>query len=146
MVARSKNFEPGLCLTLLAWLLLCAGGCQPGPVAVSGKVTLEGQTLDEAVIVFVPLEAGRRKTGAEIREGAFAISAADGLLPGNYRVEIADNPPLSAAHGKGARPRTPALPPDRRVLPAHYAHASPLSVEWSGEGDARFDFQLTARP
>jgi hypothetical protein len=131
---------------LWACLLCCAGGCQPAPAAVSGKVTLDGQPLDEAVIVFVPLEAGRRKTGAEIRDGAYAISAADGLLPGNYRVEIADNPPLSAAHGPGTRPRTPSLPSGRRVLPSHYAHDSPLTIQWSGEGEARFDFQLTAKP
>jgi hypothetical protein len=146
MVARSKNFEPGLMLALVACLVCCAGGCQPAPAAVSGKVTLDGQPLDEAVIVFVPLEAGRRKTGAEIHDGAYVTSAVDGLLPGNYRVEIADNPPLSAAHGSGARPRTPVLPPGRRVLPSRYAHDSPLTIQWSGKDEARFDFRLTVRP
>jgi hypothetical protein len=78
-------------------------GCQPSKVPVRGQVTLDGQPLSEAVIVFVPLEAGIKKTGASIRGGAYELVEIDGLLPGKYRVEVVDDPPLTLAHRRHRR-------------------------------------------
>ena len=123
-------------------VMLAAAGCG-GPVrrAVVGEVTLDGQPLDEAVIMFVPLEAGSRKTGARVVAGRYEVSRAVGLLPGRYRVEIADDPPID-----------PSLRPDavrpglRRQLPVSYSIASPLAVEIRADGPRELDFTLTMKP
>jgi len=131
MLNRSANFRLGLSWHHLprvrglrlagALLLLAIAGCRPAPQGVQGTVTLDGQPLDEAAIHFVPVGQPGRKTGCEIRQGAFELPAADGLLPGKYRVEILDIPPLHTAHA-------PAGAPKRRPFPHRYSHASPLHI------------------
>lgn len=121
---------------------VAAIGCgQPAPQPVSGRVTLDAKPLSEAVIVFVPLDDGRKKTGGQIIDGNYQLPADVGLLPGKYRVEIADNPPLSSAHGESGN-RTAA----RRAFPHRYAHDSPLTVEYQGAEQATFDFDLYSNP
>lgn len=123
-------------------LLLATAGCGPTPMAVEGRVTLDGVSLDEAAVLFVPLDAERKKTGCSIRAGQFSLAAADGLLPGRYRVEIIDNPPLQSGHqGNSARSR-------RRPFPYRYANQSPLEVEIDDSsakpGPLRLDFALSS--
>jgi len=101
---------------------------------------LDGVPLDEAAIHFVPLLPGSRKTGARIERGRYLLAAEDGLLPGKYRVEIMDLPPLGAGHGNS--------PPARRPFPHRYAHDSRLEVEVPKvpAGALTFDFELTSKP
>lgn len=128
-------------LALSASLALCIG-CGPAPVAVEGDVRLDGKPLDEAAILFVPLNAERQKTGTAIQGGTYHLPAADGLLPGTYRVEIMDNPPLSGGHRIGKSVRRP--------FPYRYSNESPLQLEigaGSSPGEAiRADFELTTAP
>jgi len=137
-------------LVLLGMLTLGAAGCGPSPVAVQGRVTLDDRPLDEAVILFVPLDEGRKKTGTEIVDGQYHLPREDGLLPGKYRVEIADNPPLDGVHsaGHGQQAATSAAPQRRRPFPYRYTHDSPFSVEVEPSSDdpLRFDFELTTKP
>lgn len=125
-------------------LLLAHSGCGPRPVAVQGGVTLGGQPLDEAVIVFVPQESGRKQTGAPIVNGSYQIAADDGLLPGAYNVRIIDDPPLSLGHDQS--PAGQAALARRRKLPEKYGQNSPLKVEIPAEkpaeGALTFDFEL----
>jgi hypothetical protein len=122
--------------------VMSSAGCG-GPVrrAVAGSVTLDGQPLEEALILFVPLDAGGRKTGGPIAAGRYEMGKEVGLLPGRYRVEVADDPPIDP----GMRPdRVQPLP--RRQLPVAYSVASRLTVEVTADGPAEFDFQLTMKP
>lgn len=97
-------------------------GCGPQRIAVEGRVTLEGRPLDEAALLFVPVSGGQKKTGAAIVDGRFELSVENGLLPGRYRVEVIDNPPLKPSHADatGFRPR--------REFPYRYANESSLWV------------------
>jgi len=122
----------------------CLCGCAPKRVAIEGNVTLDGQPLDEAVIVFVPAVEGRKKTGAKIATGKYRLAQADGLLPGEYRVEIADDPPLALAHADAAA--QPSVLAARRALPRKYAHDSPLQLELTRGGPVTFDFELSSAP
>jgi hypothetical protein len=127
---------------VLTAVLLSSTGCG-GPVrrAVAGAVTLDGRPLDDAVVLFVPLDAGGRKTGAPIAAGRYAVPQDVGLLPGRYRVEIADDPPID-----------PSMRPDqvrqqaRRRLPVSYSTSSPLTVEVAANGSPDFDFELFSKP
>lgn len=117
-------------LLILALLAASLGGCAPTPAAVQGNVTLDGKPLDQAAIQFVSLAGDRPKTGAAIRQGKYELPAIDGLLPGEYRVEIIDLPPL----------RHSAAP--RRPFPTRYAHDSPLKLTLETHGPRTFDFEL----
>lgn len=126
----------------LAVVLMNSAGCgRPVRRAVAGAVTLDGQPLEEAVVLFVPLDAGGRKTGAPIAAGRYAVPRDVGLLPGRYRVEITDDPPID-----------PAMRPDqvrqqaRRRLPVSYSTSSPLAVEVTANGSTDFDFELVSKP
>jgi hypothetical protein len=135
----------------LVWctLALCGSGCagcRQAPQAIAGRVTLAGEPLDDAAILFVPTQTGRKKTGAPIVDGKYMLPADVGLLPGTYRVEIVDNPPLDdpGAH----RPQVASAAGDspRRRVPYVYAHDSPLGIEVSAHGPATFDFELKGQP
>lgn len=151
----------------LGFVLLCVAflGCAPPTSAVSGQVTLDGRPLDEAVIVFVPLEAGARKTGGEVVAGRYELSARDGLRPARYRVELVDQPAIDfpaaeAAHrahadklkagatktgsAAAAQAHARALK-RRRELPARYAIDSPLAIEFV-PGRTTYDFALETQP
>jgi hypothetical protein len=145
MATQSKDSRRHLASTFLTGFGIAALlGCGHSPTSVHGHVTLDGNPLNEAVVLFVPLDPGRKKTGAEIENGNYKIAAEDGLLPGRYRVEIADNPPLN-----GAQRTKSSVPPvhQRRKLPARYAHQSPLSANVSPSSkDLEFNFDLTNTP
>lgn len=124
------------CLVILFGLL--ASGCtEPATHAVNGTVSLDGEPLSEARILFIPQEPGRKKTGGVVNDGQFRLPAATGLLKGKYLVQIVDAPPDHLA---------PEVRATRRKLPERYARGSPLSVEVAIDGRGDFDFQLTTTP
>jgi hypothetical protein len=90
-----------------AWAaaLLVAVGCGGGPdkpVKVEGVVTLDGQPVDGATVMFNPLASnGRQATGVTGEDGKFRLttySTGDGALPGDYKVTI-EKPTTAAAAG-----------------------------------------------
>lgn len=137
--------RPTVAALLAITVLVGAAGCG-GPTrrAITGSVSLDGQPIDEAVIMFVPLDARGRKTGAPITEGRFEVPRDVGLIPGRYRVEIAGDPPIHTAH----QPRQTLLAPQSpRSLPIVYASVnSPLSIEVVTHGETVFDFALMIQP
>ncbi len=105
-----------------------------------GHVKLDGQPLDEAAILFVPFDGNRKKTGAGIVAGDYRLPSEHGLVPGRYRVEVVDNPPLGPAEQsmileQRSPPATAAPPAKRRLLPPRYGHKSPLTFELTADGN-----------
>ena len=71
---------------LLSTLVGC-GGSSRGPV--SGTVMLDGQPLEYGVISFSPVKGNAAPgSGGVVKDGKFEISAAKGLKPGDYKVNI----------------------------------------------------------
>lgn len=129
----------------MAACLLTLAGCQPQNVAVSGTVMLDAAPLDEATILFVPLMAGPRKVMARIEGGRYRVPAEGGLLPGEYRVEVADDPPLTPPTSGNLTGHAP--PAKRRAFPYRYGQDSPLHINLAAEaGPQVFDFQLKNTP
>ncbi|MCA8997235.1 MAG: carboxypeptidase regulatory-like domain-containing protein [Planctomycetaceae bacterium] len=60
--------------------------------AVSGKITLDGQPLNNGTIEFTPVENGN-PSGASIQNGEFSIPSEKGLPPGDYIVRISASDP-----------------------------------------------------
>jgi hypothetical protein len=77
-------------VVLLAVALTGCGG--KGTVSVKGVVTLEGEPLSEATVLFMPDGAGGRPaSGFTSSDGVFRLTTFqpdDGALPGNYRVLV----------------------------------------------------------
>ncbi len=127
---------PGRRLAAFAILvaLVTVLGCGPKRIAISGRVTLDGQPLDEAALQFIPTSPGQRKSSCEVNAGVYTLPAEIGLVPGEYRVDVVDLPPLSHS------------PAARRSFPAHYANHSPLTIEVEPDGPRVFDFELRSSP
>ena len=93
---------------LCAWAILAgAVGCGPanplGRIAISGKVTLDGQPLDKGAIELHPIEGGVQ-SGDLISGGSYSMSVQQGPTAGKYRVVIYDTyetPPLPPGHMPG---------------------------------------------
>ena len=140
----SVSMVPGgvaMCLLTVAAVMSSTGCGGPVRRAVAGSVTLDGRPLDEAVILFVPLDAGGRKTGGPIAGGRYEMGSDVGLLPGRYRVEIADDPPIDSAMRPGQ-----IRPQPRRNVPVVYSTSSPLAIEATAGGAATFNFDLSSQP
>jgi hypothetical protein len=89
-------------------LLVFAFGCEQGGVAVTGTVTRDGVPLSAATIAFEP-KANSGTTGpgagADVRDGAFSISADRHLTPGTYVVRVSPLAPNSGDDLKTAPPQ-----------------------------------------
>jgi hypothetical protein len=124
-------------------LMLVFAGCNRAePRGITGTISLDGKPLDEAVILFVPLAAGQKKTGAKVVAGHFKVSPEVGLLPGEYRVEVADDPPLTAENHRTAQRRQPSR---RRPFPYRYSVDSPLTLTLLLDGPNEFHFALLTK-
>jgi hypothetical protein len=89
-------------------LVVMAFGCEQGGVPVTGTVTRGGAPLSAATIAFEP-KAGSGTTGpgasADVRDGAFLISADRHLTPGTYLVRVSPLAPNSGDDLKTAPPQ-----------------------------------------
>lgn len=74
--------------------LLAATGCGPkGPVQVpvTGTVTLDGQPIAKAAVMFLPESSGQPANGLTDPEGRFTLGIqkkGDGAFEGKYRVAV----------------------------------------------------------
>jgi len=69
----------------------CGGGKEK-PIKVQGKVTLDGQAVDSASVLFAPVGGkGQQATGVSGSDGVYRLTTydtGDGALPGDYHVLI----------------------------------------------------------
>lgn len=82
------------CAALLALGLLVSGCGKESAyegeprVALSGRVTVDGQAVDGGTISFIPQTPEQRVTGGPISNGLYSIAEEKGAHKGSYRVEI----------------------------------------------------------
>jgi hypothetical protein len=80
----------------LVGICLVTAGCQrrnysgPQRYPLSGKVTVDGEPVDEGNIAFTDPSGGTglRESGGEIKDGRFSVSEEKGPTAGKYRVRI----------------------------------------------------------
>lgn len=122
---------------LVALVLLSLSGCGSGLVDVKGRVTLDGEPLPDATVVFTavdrPLAVGQTDAG-----GSFRLRTGQqlGVAPGTYRVTVTAYRTLPAADG-GDEPIPEFLTPPRY----NNATTSGLTAEVGG-GQDEFNFVL----
>ena len=128
----------------------CGGASRAG---VSGTVTVNGQPLEAGDISFAPVAPqGGPTAGAAIVRGRYKVSAEQGLLPGEYKVQV------HAFRGTGKKtwdgmgePSAPAsqkhyVEEMEQYIPAAYNDATELRarVVAGKTNDFKFDLQVPA--
>jgi hypothetical protein len=129
-------------LLAMALSVLAFSGCERGPtrIPVRGVVTYKGNKLANGWITFVPVDAEKgTQESARITDGKYELPAANGLLPGSYRVAI-NATEASAAPTPGVAPGAPKRGKD--LLPDEYNRDSSRSIEVPAAGQREFDFHL----
>ena len=152
----------------LTVLLGAAAGCdgQRPPVAVSGRVTLDGKPVEGAIVTFHLLgddKEGRPATGQTDRTGTFRLTTGNeaGARPGEYKVVVIKN---VLAGPKVKMPDFPDTPegrnqrehflwkqfrddqlPYRNVLPDRYGDLKATPLTCQVRGDSPVQFPLTSK-
>lgn len=108
--------------------------------AVAGRVTWQGQPLDNGIISLRPLADQPFESGAVILQGRFDIPHLKGLTPGKYLVRIhASAPdPKYPPPAAGERDMRPGI----EVLPSRYNSDSELTAEIGAWGRTIIVFDL----
>lgn len=158
---RSKK-SSGICALVCALCVLglslgCSNSVNQSDyerVSVFGRVTIDGQPLESAAIVFQsPLRADpadQVTTFAFVENGRYRIDAESGPVVGTARVLFRAKPPAreeleaaldAASSGKRDKTRESLAV----AIPDKYGDQSQLSVELSPGIENQHDFQLVSR-
>lgn len=132
--------------SLLSACCLLLFGCSDqyaGRMAVEGNITLEGQPLSDATIIFEPLAGQDTTAGGAVAEGEYKIERKSGLKPGKYRVVITagdGKTPASPEEAGAPGGSTNIVSVDR--IPPEYSDRSQQTVEVTKDGPNKFDFVI----
>jgi hypothetical protein len=122
-------------LLLLALLLIPCLGCGSGfkTVPVSGQVTLDGQAVADAGVLFVPVEKGPTARAVTDSQGRYKLKTNElnGAAPGKYQVAVMKESASGVGVGADGLETAPGVKSTvKRQLPATYAdpNTSPLEI------------------
>ena len=152
-------------LLALLFLVGCGGGDaevanRPKTLPAGGTVTRQGQPVEGATVTFIPTSAGvpgqagaaPSATGITDAEGKFQLTtyeAADGAVPGSYKVTVVKREPLPASaqvdqDDPNYNPNAPPPPPPKHLLPEKYAQqgTTDLTATVAEDGQNQFTLDL----
>jgi hypothetical protein len=140
-----------LALLIVAAALGCGGSTSYDVAPVSGVVTLDGQPVPEAHVVFQPiggednLTPGPSSSGQADSQGRFELKTIrdePGAVVGNHRVLITTpRPEQDWANDSGI-----GAPVHKEIIPARYNENSGLTFDVPADGTTTADFKLTTEP
>lgn len=160
---KGKATFSAFILALGALGLLCVSGCgeesdQVPVYKVSGTVTYNGEPIEGAQVVFIPVEQGPAATGTTDSDGKYQLTtyaAEDGAPAGEYKVKITkmSKPPLESGPSGPAGGEEGYAPPGQEamswtpenLLPEKYAipDQSGLTATVEANDNNTFAFELT---
>jgi hypothetical protein len=128
--------------------LVLVAGCSrsnykgPQRFPLTGKVTVDGQPMENGVISFRPTGGEQRVSGGLIANGAYSVSEEQGANAGKHRVEIR----WAKKTGKKIRDQDSGemLDEHKEALPPRFHTESTLTAE-VGKGQTNFDFDLKSK-
>ncbi len=134
----SRLLSSVLFLTLLA---IC--GCGGGRAGISGKVTLDGEPIENGLIRFIPIEGTNAPSGGSaITNGAYQVPVDKGLMAGKYRVEITGRGTTGKKIQSGVG--GPVIDEVYELVPKRYNKESELTLEM--QSDSRVvDYDLKTK-
>ena len=152
-----------LCVILCCCGLLLLSGCGPdnpyGTVAVTGKITVNGEPMEGITVTFVPDSPegvsafGRTDAGGNYQLTTGGAPFGTGAIPGTYsvtfsKVQAAEGQSLADFQAGNAAPSPPSGPPQAvHLIPQKYdsprtAGFEPVEVKQGSRNN--FDFNLDA--
>lgn len=131
----------GFCLGL-AGLAGCSDGTG-GRCGVSGKIQFKGAPLDTGMIMFNPEDTKLgTQASALITKGEYKIAAAQGLLPGKYRVAISSGDGKTPDGDPNAAPGPTGNFSSKERIPAKYNLETTLTADVKAGDKNAFDFTI----
>jgi hypothetical protein len=124
-------------LTGVLCALLLAGCGGDGRIQLSGRVTFDGQPIDQGTIDFLPADGQGPTAGGLIEGGRYSVRVA----PGMKRVEIQGFREIGREKVVDFDPDSPVVPITQPFVPAQYNTESTLSFD-AQHGTATADFDL----
>jgi hypothetical protein len=125
--------------TLLVVMGGCGGASGPALAPVTGRVTLDGQPLRGAQIMFQPEATGGSPSyGATDQDGRYELGfkrGVKGAMIGNHSVRVDLSREVAGPEGKIIRPKP---------LPPRYNANTELRAEVKPDEDNEIDFELTS--
>lgn len=130
------------CVATIVGLSLFVTGCRnegPGRYGVSGQVTFKSQPLEQGTILFQALNPQEASNGGSaIKGGKYAITAAQGLKAGRYKVMIFSG---------DSKEKAPEVPGEshrlaKENIPPSFNVNTNLDIEVKAQDQNTFDFQV----
>lgn len=133
------------CCLLIVGYTGCKKDNLPKTVPAEGVVTLDGSTVEGAIIVFIATQGNYNATGVTDANGKFKMNAFDtkqGAVPGSYKVEI-NKTVMESATGKLGETDVNM----KYGLPKKYSTftTSGLAKDLGDQGDTSIKFELTSK-
>ena len=129
----------------LAIILCLLCGCSSDLAEVRGRVTLDGQPLKDATVMFIPSTGGRPGTAITDAEGRYELQftgTEKGAMIGKNMVKISTYyPPMGNTSADGKYAEIPARP---ERLPAKYHDKTELEADVK-PGVPSYDFDLKSK-
>jgi len=143
--ARGLSHALHLMLALLLTLLTgCGGG--PKPLPVSGVVTLDGQPVADAGVMFCPAENGPMASGTTDAKGKFQLKTTNalGAMAGQYRVAISKKEESGPKSKSGMI--DPRLIKVKWIIPQKYSNPETSGLKAAvGRDQSEFTFALVSQ-
>lgn len=122
----------------------CGGDAGPARQPATGTVSLDGQPLSDATIVFEPLDTEGTLASTAIVGGRFEWTKQDGPPAGRYHVRI--NPDgVEEEIALSIMQSGKRQPLERVAVPLKYQRPGTLSAEVVADGTNEFQFALQSR-
>lgn len=135
---RTVFIQRAVCLTMgLVIVTGCQGGDEAKPVPAGGVITLNGEPLAGAFVMFIP-EAGPKASATTDKDGGFdltTIKDKDGVVPGPCRIAVEKREPIDQ--------KNPYVTP-KSLIPEKYASVkdSGLTETVAESGENFFSIDL----
>lgn len=108
-------------LLLVVPMLIGLVGCSGAESTVTGRVTLDGTSMDTGVVTFHPISGGPVAYGAVQTDGSYEVKtgARAGLAAGDYVITVMANAPIEVTNEipkSGMEPVGESLVPDKYMV------------------------------
>ncbi len=145
MILNLRKMLLAVCGLLAVVTLGCKADNLPKTVPAEGIVTLDGNPVEGAIVVFIATQGNYNATGHTDASGKFKMNAFDtktGAVPGSYKVEISKTI-MESATGKLGETDVNM----KYGLPQKYSTftTSGLSKDLAEPGDTNIKFELKSK-
>lgn len=138
---RLHNFTLVLGIACLSWVAGCGGGGKSGEVEVRGRVTVDGEPLEQGSVTFLAVDSDGAVGGGVVKDGEYVAS----VTPGEKIVMVIGSKKIGEKLRLEGVPDSGMEEEFETVTHANYnaRHLTPLraSIEGPTEG---LNFELTS--